>query len=56
MYSRAWISISLAMSRSAALRQDPSSPTMSSTRKKTESIASRMIILVDLDGAMVDRR
>lgn len=53
MYGRAWTLISLAMSRSAALCEDSSSPTMSSTRKKTESIASSMMILVDLDGAML---
>ena len=30
----------------------PSSPTMSSKRKKAESMTSRMMILVDFDGAI----
>ena len=41
------------MSRIARLRQDLGSPIMSSNRKKAESIASSMMILVDFDGAMV---
>ena len=48
MYGIAWFSVSF-----ATFRQGPNSPTMSSKRKKAESIASSIIILVDLDRAMV---
>ena len=40
------------MGKSTRLGWEANLPTMSSNRKKAESIASSMIILVDFDGAI----
>ena len=52
VYGRAWDSVSFAMWSNDALSPVANSPTMSSKRKKAESIASKMMILVDFDGAI----